>query len=82
MLASLISKTSGRAVVAGCELGKRAHGLGLRQRVGVVPENVGLYEGDTACSNPEYLGRLYHVEVRAYARTRPDTGHFVGRRAG
>jgi ABC-2 type transport system ATP-binding protein len=45
MLAGLISKSGGTAVVAGCEVGKEADALRLRQQIGVLPENVGLYEG-------------------------------------
>lgn len=62
MLAGLISKTRGTAVVAGCEVGKDADALRLRQQIGLLPENVGLYEGLTAVQNLDYFGRLYRVE--------------------
>jgi ABC-2 type transport system ATP-binding protein len=62
MLASLISKTSGSAEVAGCVIGNPADELKLRQRIGVLPENVGLYEGTSAYQNLEYFGRLYRME--------------------
>ena len=62
MLASLISKTSGTAEVAGCELGKEADELKLRGRIGVLPENVGLYESTSAYENLEYLGRLHRMD--------------------
>ena len=62
MLASLISKTSGTAVVAGCEIGNAADELKLRQRIGVLPENVGLYESTSAYENLEYFGRLHGVD--------------------
>jgi ABC-2 type transport system ATP-binding protein len=65
MLAGLISKTSGTAVVAGCEIGKEADELRLRRQIGVLPENVGLYEGSTALQNLEYFGQLYRVEPTA-----------------
>ncbi|MFZ0891432.1 MAG: ABC transporter ATP-binding protein [Thermoplasmata archaeon] len=62
MLTSLISKTSGTAEVAGCELGKEADALRLRQKIGLLPENVGLYEGSTAYENLQYFGDLYRVD--------------------
>ncbi len=63
MLASLVSKTSGTAEVAGCELGRDADELRLRGRIGVLPENVGLYESTTAYENLEYFGRLYRLDA-------------------
>ena len=65
MLAGLIGKSRGTAVVAGCEIGKEADALRLRQQIGVLPENVGLYEGSTAYQNLEYFGQLYRVEPAA-----------------
>lgn len=62
MLASLVSKSSGTAEVAGCELGRDADELRLRGRIGVLPENVGLYESTTAYENLEYFGRLYRLD--------------------
>jgi ABC-2 type transport system ATP-binding protein len=62
MLTSLISKTSGTAEVAGCELGNEADALRLRQQIGLLPENVGLYEGSSAYENLEYFGELYRVD--------------------
>lgn len=62
MLASLISKTSGTAQVAGCELGKEVDELTLRGRIGILPENVGLYESTTAYENLEYFGRLHRMD--------------------
>ena len=63
MLASLISKSSGMAVVAGCEIGNEADELKLRGRIGVLPENVGLYEGTSAYQNLEYFGQLHRVDA-------------------
>ncbi|MGA9839929.1 MAG: ABC transporter ATP-binding protein [Thermoplasmata archaeon] len=63
ILASLISKTSGTAEVAGCEIGKETEGLRLRQRIGILPENVGLYEGTSAYENLEYFGQLHRVDA-------------------
>ncbi len=65
MLAGLISRTSGSAVVAGCEIGNEAEALRLREQIGVLPENVGLYEGSSAYENLEYFGRLHRMEASA-----------------
>jgi ABC-2 type transport system ATP-binding protein len=62
MLASLISSSSGSAVVAGCDVTKEADGLKLRGRIGVLPENVGLYESTSAYQNLEYFGRLHRMD--------------------
>ena len=62
MLASLISTTSGTAEVAGCEVGKASDELKLRSRIGILPENVGLYEGTSAYQNLEYFGQLHRVD--------------------
>ncbi|MGA8302261.1 MAG: ABC transporter ATP-binding protein [Thermoplasmata archaeon] len=63
MLASLISKTSGTAEVAGCEIGNETQELQLRHRIGILPENVGLYEGTSAYQNLEYFGHLHRVDA-------------------
>ncbi len=63
MLASLISKSGGTAEVAGFQIGNEADELKIRQRVGVLPENVGLYESTSAYQNLEYFGRLYRMDA-------------------
>ncbi len=65
MLAGLISITEGSAEVAGCELGRESEELRLHQRIGLLPESVGLYEGSTAYENLEYFGQLQRVESTA-----------------
>jgi ABC-2 type transport system ATP-binding protein len=62
MLASLISTTSGSAVVAGCDVRKESDGLRLRGQIGVLPESVGLYESTSAYQNLEYFGRLHRMD--------------------
>jgi ABC-2 type transport system ATP-binding protein len=63
MLTGLISKTNGTAEVAGCEVGKEADALRLRRQIGILPENVGLYEGSNAYQNLEYFGRLHRMDT-------------------
>ena len=62
MLTSLISRTSGSAEVAGCVLGDPAEEVRLRGRIGLLPENVGLYEAQSAGENLAYFGRLQGME--------------------
>jgi ABC-2 type transport system ATP-binding protein len=69
MLASLISRTSGSAEIAGCSLGTPAEELRLRSRIGLLPENVGLYEAQSAYENLAYHGRLQGMEATALARS-------------
>jgi len=62
MLSSLISKTRGSGQVAGCSLGDPADELRLRSQIGLLTENVGLYEGMSAYENLSYFARLYRVD--------------------
>jgi ABC-2 type transport system ATP-binding protein len=60
MLATLISPTSGSAVVAGIPLAAQ-NGLEIRQRIAVMPENPGLYLRLTVAENLEYFAGLYGI---------------------
>ena len=59
MLCCLISKTSGKARIAGYEVGNGEDSLKIRKIIGLVPDNVGLYEGLTAYDNLDFYGKLY-----------------------
>jgi ABC-2 type transport system ATP-binding protein len=59
MLCCLISKTSGTARIAGYDVGNGTDSLKIRRLIGLVPENVGLYEGLTAYDNLDFYGKLY-----------------------
>jgi ABC-2 type transport system ATP-binding protein len=59
MLCCLISKTSGSATIGGYEVGNGKNGLKIRKIVGLVPDNVGLYESLTAYENLDYYGTPY-----------------------
>ncbi len=61
MLCCLISKTSGSATVAGYSAGSEADSLKIRKLIGLVPDNVGLYETLTAYDNLDFYGKLYDV---------------------
>jgi ABC-2 type transport system ATP-binding protein len=54
MLCCLISKTSGEASIAGYEVGNREDSLKIRKIIGLVPDNVGLYEGLIAYDNLDF----------------------------
>ena len=59
MLCCLIGKTSGTARVGGFEVGSQKDALKIRRIIGLVPDNVGLYESLTAYENLDYYGTLY-----------------------
>jgi len=59
MLCCLISKTSGQARIAGYEVGNDADSLKIRKMIGLVPDNVGLYEALSAYQNLDIYARLY-----------------------
>ncbi|HXY84525.1 MAG TPA: ABC transporter ATP-binding protein [Gaiellaceae bacterium] len=58
MLATLISQTSGSAIVAGIPL-EPDNGVEIRQRIAVMPENPGLYLRLTVAENLEFFAGLY-----------------------
>ena len=59
MLCCLISKTSGKARIDDYEIGNQEDALKIRKMIGLVPDNVGLYESLTAYENLDYYGTLY-----------------------
>ena len=59
MLCCLISKTSGEARIADYDVGNLADSLKIRKIIGLVPDNVGLYEDLTAYDNLDFYGKLY-----------------------
>jgi ABC-2 type transport system ATP-binding protein len=61
MLCCLISRTSGEAQVAGYPIGNGADSLAIRKLIGLVPDNVGLYEDLSAYDNLDYYGKLYEL---------------------
>jgi ABC-2 type transport system ATP-binding protein len=61
MLCCLISKTSGTATVGDHTVESEADCLAIRKMVGLLPENVGLYESLSAFRNLDFYGQLYEV---------------------
>ena len=61
MLCCLISKTSGEARIDSYDVDKAADSLQIRKMIGLVPDNVGLYNDLTAFENLDFYGKLYEV---------------------
>lgn len=61
MLCCLINKTSGDAQVGGYSISKEDERLQIRKMVGLLPENVGLYDSLSAYKNLDFYGKLYEV---------------------
>jgi ABC-2 type transport system ATP-binding protein len=59
MLCCLISKTSGEATIGDYDTGKASDSLHIRKMIGLVPDNVGLYEDLTVIENLDFYARLY-----------------------
>ena len=61
MLCCLISKTSGKATIGDYDIDRKEDALKIRKIIGLVPDNVGLYESLTAYENLDYYGTLYRL---------------------
>ena len=61
MLCCLISKTIGDATIGNYHIGKAVDSLQIRKMIGLVPDNVGLYDDLTAFENLDFYGKLYEV---------------------
>jgi ABC-2 type transport system ATP-binding protein len=61
MLCCLISKTSGKARIGDFEVDRKEDCLDIRKMVGLLPENVGLYDTLSAYRNLDFFGKLYEV---------------------
>ena len=61
MLTCLVSKSSGSATVGGYDIAKSADQPKIRKMVGLLTENVGLYEELSAYDNLDFYGRYYKL---------------------
>jgi ABC-2 type transport system ATP-binding protein len=61
MLCCLIGKSSGEAKIGDCTIGTEENCLKIRKIIGLLPENVGLYDGLSAYRNLDFYGQLYEV---------------------
>ena len=59
MLCCLISKTSGEARIAGYDVNDPEDSLEIRKIIGLLPENMGLYDDLSAYDNLDFYGKLY-----------------------
>jgi ABC-2 type transport system ATP-binding protein len=59
MLCCLIPKTSGEAKIADYVVGNEEDSLKIRKMIGLVPDNVGLYDDLSAYKNLDFYGKLY-----------------------
>jgi ABC-2 type transport system ATP-binding protein len=61
MLCCLISKTSGEAMIGNYDVSKAPDSVQIRKMIGLIPDNVGLYEDLTALENLDFYGKLYEI---------------------
>ena len=61
MMACLVSKSSGRATIGDYEIASKADQPKIRKMVGLLTENVGLYEELSAYDNLDFYGRFYKL---------------------
>ena len=61
MLSCLVSKTSGSATVGGYEIGNPSDQQKIRKMIGLLTENVGLYDELSAYDNLDSYGRFYKL---------------------
>jgi ABC-2 type transport system ATP-binding protein len=74
MLCGLISKTSGQARIGDYDTSNRADSLRMRKMLGLVPDNVGLYDELTALENLDFYGKIYEVPE---AHRKANIEHFL-----
>lgn len=65
MLCCLISKTTGEARIADYEVGNTADSLKIRKMIGLVPDNVGLYNQLSVYENLDFYGKLYECTEKS-----------------
>ena len=61
MLCCLISKTAGSARIGDLDTSDKTDAMKIRKMIGIVHENVGLYETLSAYANLEFFGRMYEA---------------------
>jgi ABC-2 type transport system ATP-binding protein len=63
MLCCLIEPTSGQAFVDGMDVHDKESRIKIRQNIGLLPENPGLYESLSAYQNLDFFARMYGVQA-------------------
>jgi len=74
MLCCLISKTNGEARIDDYQIGKETDSLRIRKMIGLVPDNVGLYDDLSAFENLDFYGKLYECPE---GRRKENIEHFL-----
>lgn len=64
MLACLVAKSSGSATIGDYEIASKADQPKIRRMIGLLTENVGLYEELSAYDNLDFYGRFYKLGVQ------------------
>ncbi|MEM0298964.1 MAG: ABC transporter ATP-binding protein [Thermoplasmata archaeon] len=61
LLSCLLSPTSGYATVGDYNIANKDDAMKIKKLIGLVPDNVGLYETLSAYENLEFFGRMYEI---------------------
>ena len=64
MLCCLISKTGGSARIGDLDISDRDDAMNIRKMIGLVPDNVGMYESLSVVKNLEFFGRMYEAPMQ------------------
>lgn len=64
MLCCLISPTNGSAQIGDYDVNDKGKALNVRRMIGLVSDNVGLYETLSAYANLEFFGRMYEAPAK------------------
>ncbi len=59
MLSCLIASTTGTASISGYDINDKSDAFKIRQIIGLIPDNVGLYNDLSAYKNLDFYGKLY-----------------------
>ena len=63
MLTGLLAPSSGRIQILGEDISDPARALAVKRRIGVVPENLALWDNLTAREYLTFIGRMYGMEI-------------------
>jgi ABC-2 type transport system ATP-binding protein len=63
MLTGLLAPSSGRIQILGEDVSDPARALAVKRRIGVVPENLALWDNLTAREYLTFIGRMYGMEI-------------------
>ena len=64
MLTGLLAPSGGRIQILGEDISDPARALAVKRRIGVVPENLALWDNLTAREYLTFIGRMYGMEIK------------------